>query len=159
MDLNIPNIHAQKYKIAHSFLTAIVYKNMFYIQVRFHYRQLLDWRFHIRHYCRYVMRHTIHLDVVIVIIFDLEQRCLSVSLFPGQVGNVITNRNANRLEFERLLDGAKLYMRHHKVPSGMKKRVLRWYDYSWSRWILFVVYATNWITIIERLKFCIPVGV
>lgn len=33
----------------------------------------------------------------------------------GQVGNVITNRNANRLEFERLLDGAKTYMRHHKV--------------------------------------------
>jgi hypothetical protein len=46
---------------------------------------------------------------------------------------VITNRNANRLEFERLLDGAKTYMRHHKVPGGMKRRVLRWYDYSWSR--------------------------
>jgi len=52
----------------------------------------------------------------------------------GQVGNVITNRNANRLEFERLLDGAKTYMRHHKVPGGMKRRVLRWYDYSWSRY-------------------------
>ncbi|KAJ9578163.1 hypothetical protein L9F63_024975, partial [Diploptera punctata] len=51
----------------------------------------------------------------------------------SQVGNVITNRNANRLEFERLLDGAKTYMRHHKVPGGMKRRVLRWYDYSWSR--------------------------
>ncbi|KAG7303736.1 hypothetical protein JYU34_012304 [Plutella xylostella] len=24
-------------------------------------------------------------------------------------------------------------MRHHKVPGGMKRRVLRWYDYSWSR--------------------------
>lgn len=46
---------------------------------------------------------------------------------------MITNRNANRLEFERLLDGAKTYMRHHKVPGGMKRRVLRWYDYSWSR--------------------------
>lgn len=58
----------------------------------------------------------------------------SISPFiPGQVGNVITNRNANRLEFERLLDGAKTYMRHHKVPGGMKRRVLRWYDYSWSR--------------------------
>ncbi|GFQ89053.1 cyclic nucleotide-gated cation channel alpha-3, partial [Trichonephila clavata] len=50
-----------------------------------------------------------------------------------QVGNVITNRNASRLEFERLLDGAKLYMRHHKVPKGMQRRVQRWYDYSWSR--------------------------
>ncbi|KAF4520046.1 hypothetical protein B566_EDAN008334 [Ephemera danica] len=54
-------------------------------------------------------------------------------LLAGQVGNVITNRNANRLEFERLLDGAKTYMRHHKVPGDMKRRVLRWYDYSWSR--------------------------
>lgn len=61
------------------------------------------------------------------------QKYLFVSLSSGQVGNVITNRNANRLEFERLLDGAKLYMRHHSVPNGMKKRLLRWYDYSWSR--------------------------
>nr|CAD7402482.1 unnamed protein product [Timema cristinae] len=59
--------------------------------------------------------------------------CPKVLLSSGQVGNVITNRNANRLEFERLLDGAKTYMRHHKVPGGMKRRVLRWYDYSWSR--------------------------
>uniref|UniRef100_T1HBK2 Cyclic nucleotide-binding domain-containing protein n=1 Tax=Rhodnius prolixus TaxID=13249 RepID=T1HBK2_RHOPR len=51
----------------------------------------------------------------------------------GQVGNVITNRNTNRLEFERLLDNAKTYMHHHKVPDSMKRRVLRWYDYSWSR--------------------------
>ncbi|KAH9376577.1 hypothetical protein HPB48_002530 [Haemaphysalis longicornis] len=30
-------------------------------------------------------------------------------------------------------DGAKLYMRHHKVPHQMQRRVQRWYDYSWSR--------------------------
>ncbi|KAG8270841.1 hypothetical protein J6590_075972 [Homalodisca vitripennis] len=60
----------------------------------------------------------------------MNPRCI---VPQGQVGNVITNRNANRLEFERLLDGAKTYMRHHKVPGGMKRRVLRWYDYSWSR--------------------------
>ena len=69
----------------------------------------------------------------------------------GQVGNVITNRNASRLEFERLLvgvqneavlnaaslsdwqDSAKQYMRTHNVPSEMQRRVQRWYDYSWSR--------------------------
>ncbi|XP_050548189.1 uncharacterized protein LOC126909805 isoform X2 [Daktulosphaira vitifoliae] len=69
-------------------------------------------------------------------VFTIVSYLIGVFIFAtivGQVGNVITNRNANRLEFERLLDGAKLYMRHHKVPSGMKKRVLRWYDYSWSR--------------------------
>ncbi|CAF2401423.1 unnamed protein product [Rotaria sp. Silwood2] len=51
----------------------------------------------------------------------------------GQVGNVITNRNASRLEFERLLDSAKQYMRSHNVPTEMQRRVQRWYDYSWSR--------------------------
>ncbi|XP_014253581.2 uncharacterized protein LOC106668912 isoform X2 [Cimex lectularius] len=69
-------------------------------------------------------------------IFTIVGYLIGVFIFAtivGQVGNVITNRNANRLEFERLLDGAKSYMRHHKVPGGMKRRVLRWYDYSWSR--------------------------
>ena len=69
--------------------------------------------------------------------FTIISYLIGVFIFAtivGQVGNVITNRNANRLEFERLLDGAKTYMRHHKVPGGMKRRVLRWYDYSWSRY-------------------------
>ncbi len=46
---------------------------------------------------------------------------------------MITNRNASRLEFERLLDSAKQYMRTHNVPAEMQRRVQRWYDYSWSR--------------------------
>ncbi|CAF3967203.1 unnamed protein product [Rotaria magnacalcarata] len=51
----------------------------------------------------------------------------------GQVGNVITNRNASRLEFEHRLDSAKQYMRSHNVPAEMQRRVQRWYNYSWSR--------------------------
>lgn len=51
----------------------------------------------------------------------------------GQVGNVITNRNASRQEFERLLDGAKFYMQTHDVPKDLQKRVQRWYDYVWTR--------------------------
>ncbi|CAL8081661.1 unnamed protein product [Orchesella dallaii] len=69
-------------------------------------------------------------------LFTIISYLIGVFIFAtivGQVGNVITNRNANRLEFERLLDGAKMYMRHHKVPRDMQRRVLRWYDYSWSR--------------------------
>ncbi|CAN7986252.1 unnamed protein product [Ixodes hexagonus] len=69
-------------------------------------------------------------------IFTILCYLIGVFIFAtivGQVGNVITNRNASRLEFERLLDGAKLYMRHHKVPHNMQRRVQRWYDYSWSR--------------------------
>ncbi|XP_023239909.1 uncharacterized protein LOC111638433 isoform X2 [Centruroides sculpturatus] len=69
-------------------------------------------------------------------LFTIVSYLIGVFIFAtivGQVGNVITNRNASRLEFERLLDGAKLYMRHHKVPRNMQRRVQRWYDYSWSR--------------------------
>lgn len=54
-------------------------------------------------------------------IFTIVSYLIGVFIFAtivGQVGNVITNRNANRLEFERLLDGAKTYMRHHKVRFG-----------------------------------------
>lgn len=54
-------------------------------------------------------------------IFTIVSYLIGVFIFAtivGQVGNVITNRNANRLEFERLLDGAKTYMRHHKVRKN-----------------------------------------
>ncbi|CAF1367391.1 unnamed protein product, partial [Didymodactylos carnosus] len=70
----------------------------------------------------YIFLISVHLFAVFVI-----------AIIVGQVGNVITNRNASRLEFERLLDGAKQYMRTHNVPTEMQRRVQRWYDYSWSR--------------------------
>ncbi|XP_064618670.1 cyclic nucleotide-gated cation channel alpha-3-like isoform X6 [Lineus longissimus] len=69
-------------------------------------------------------------------VFTIVSYLIGVFFFAtivGQVGNVITNRNANRLEFERLLDGAKNYMRNHNVPGDMQRRVQRWYDYAWSR--------------------------
>lgn len=56
--------------------------------------------------------------VIFRYVFTIVSYLIGVFIFAtivGQVGNVITNRNANRLEFERLLDGAKTYMRHHKV--------------------------------------------
>lgn len=59
--------------------------------------------------------------------FTITSYLIGVFIFAtivGQVGNVITNRNANRLEFERLLDGAKTYMRHHKVRSMLFLRYL-----------------------------------
>ncbi|CAF1011807.1 unnamed protein product [Adineta steineri] len=71
---------------------------------------------------RYAFLISVHLFAVFVI-----------AIIVGQVGNVITNRNASRLEFERLLDSAKQYMRSHNVPAEMQRRVQRWYDYSWSR--------------------------
>ncbi|CAF0982087.1 unnamed protein product [Rotaria sordida] len=69
-------------------------------------------------------------------VFAITSYMIGIFVFSsiiGQVGNVITNRNASRLEFERLLDSAKQYMRSHNVPPEMQRRVQRWYDYSWSR--------------------------
>ncbi|XP_039268669.2 uncharacterized protein LOC120343530 isoform X2 [Styela clava] len=54
----------------------------------------------------------------------------------GQVGNVIANKNMDRLEFERLVDNAKMFMKTKGVSKDMQNRILRWYDYSWSRGIL-----------------------
>lgn len=62
-------------------------------------------------FCRYVFTITSYLIGVFIF-----------ATIVGQVGNVITNRNANRLEFERLLDGAKTYMRHHKVIEESKNQ-------------------------------------
>jgi cyclic nucleotide gated channel alpha 3 len=39
--------------------------------------------------------------------FQRQFFVMSISIVLGQVGNVITNRNASRLEFERLLVGNK----------------------------------------------------
>ncbi|XP_036369310.1 serine-rich adhesin for platelets-like isoform X1 [Octopus sinensis] len=69
-------------------------------------------------------------------VFVIVSYLIGVFIFAtivGQVGNVITNRNASRQEFEKLLDGAKFYMQSHNVPKELQKRVQRWYDYVWSR--------------------------
>ncbi|CAH8588120.1 unnamed protein product [Schistosoma bovis] len=51
----------------------------------------------------------------------------------GQVGNIITTRNADRIEFEKILDHAKSYMRANSVDKDLQSRILRWYDYAWSK--------------------------
>ncbi|XP_070571997.1 cyclic nucleotide-gated channel alpha-3-like [Ptychodera flava] len=51
----------------------------------------------------------------------------------GQVGTVVENRNASRLDFEKHLDNTKQYMRTHNVPEDVQRRVQRWYDYTWAR--------------------------
>lgn len=70
----------------------------------------------------------------------------------GQVGSVITNRNASRLEYERLLDGVKQYMQLHGVPKQMQRRVLRWYDYSWSRGRMCGGWAQSLAVLPDKLK-------
>ncbi|PIK42323.1 putative cyclic nucleotide-gated channel cone photoreceptor subunit alpha-like [Apostichopus japonicus] len=51
----------------------------------------------------------------------------------GQVGVVINQRNAKRMEYEGQVDNAKKYMREHEVPKGLQQSILGWYQYSWAR--------------------------
>lgn len=72
-------------------------------------KKTLIWTFYLTK--RHILNHFRY-------IFTITSYLIGVFIFAtivGQVGNVITNRNANRLEFERILDGAKTYMRHHRV--------------------------------------------
>ncbi|XP_077861641.1 cyclic nucleotide-gated channel rod photoreceptor subunit alpha-like [Saccoglossus kowalevskii] len=51
----------------------------------------------------------------------------------GNVGDVISNMNAARAEFQSRMDAIKFYMNHRKVPEYLQKRVKKWSDYSWHR--------------------------
>ncbi|XP_074659135.1 cyclic nucleotide-gated channel rod photoreceptor subunit alpha-like [Tubulanus polymorphus] len=51
----------------------------------------------------------------------------------GNVGDVISNMNAARQEFQSRMDQIKFYMNHRRVPEVLQNRVKRWADYSWSR--------------------------
>ncbi|XP_033734316.1 cyclic nucleotide-gated cation channel alpha-3-like [Pecten maximus] len=51
----------------------------------------------------------------------------------GNVGDVISNLNASRQEFQSRMDQIKFYLRHRNVPIPLQNRVKRWADYTWSR--------------------------
>ncbi|KAH8872432.1 cGMP-gated cation channel alpha-1 [Schistosoma japonicum] len=68
--------------------------------------------------------------------FTIVSYLIGVFIFAtivGQVGNIITTRNAHRTEFEKILDNAKSYMRENSVSKDLQNRILRWYDYAWSK--------------------------
>ncbi|CAH8525090.1 unnamed protein product [Schistosoma turkestanicum] len=68
--------------------------------------------------------------------FTIVSYLIGVFIFAtivGQVGNIITTRNAHRTEFEKILDNAKSYMRENSVNKDLQNRILRWYDYAWSK--------------------------
>lgn len=68
-------------------------------------------------------------------IFNGPSVSLGVLLFAtivGNVGNIITNLNASRLDFQNKMDGVKAYMRFHKIPQDLQNRVIKWFDYLWT---------------------------
>ncbi|KAL4238355.1 hypothetical protein ACF0H5_003067 [Mactra antiquata] len=51
----------------------------------------------------------------------------------GNVGDVISNMNAARTEFQSRMDQLKLYMQHRHVDDNLQNKVKRWADYTWKR--------------------------
>ncbi|XP_077991653.1 uncharacterized protein LOC144445882 [Glandiceps talaboti] len=51
----------------------------------------------------------------------------------GNVGDVISNMNAARQEFQAKMDAIKFYMNHREVPDSLQNRVKKWSDYAWHR--------------------------
>lgn len=51
----------------------------------------------------------------------------------GNVGDVISNMNAPRTNFQGRMDSIKQFMEHHNVPQTLQTRVKRWAHYAWSR--------------------------
>lgn len=51
----------------------------------------------------------------------------------GNVGDVVSNMNASRMDFQSKLDCIKQYMNHRNVPEVVQSRVKKWLNYSWSR--------------------------
>ncbi|KAH3847780.1 hypothetical protein DPMN_090111 [Dreissena polymorpha] len=51
----------------------------------------------------------------------------------GNVGDVISNMNAARTEFQSRMDQIKSYLQHRQVDEKLQNRVKRWADYTWNR--------------------------
>ncbi|XP_061173431.1 cyclic nucleotide-gated cation channel alpha-3-like [Saccostrea echinata] len=51
----------------------------------------------------------------------------------GNVGDVISNMNASRQDYQARMDQIKFYMNHRHVPESLQNRVKRWAEYSWTR--------------------------
>ncbi|KAK7502695.1 hypothetical protein BaRGS_00005945, partial [Batillaria attramentaria] len=51
----------------------------------------------------------------------------------GNVGDVISNMNAARHNFQARMDQIKFYLAHRDVPEHLQNRIKRWAEYTWAR--------------------------
>ena len=49
----------------------------------------------------------------------------------GNVGNMITNMNAARADFQQKMDGVRWFMKRRNVQPTIQKKVMKWFDYMW----------------------------
>ncbi|GAU98447.1 hypothetical protein RvY_09593-2 [Ramazzottius varieornatus] len=68
----------------------------------------------------------------IFVIMDFLVGVLIFATIVGNVGSMISNMNASRVEFQNRMDGVKQYMEFRKVGKELENRVIKWFDYLWS---------------------------
>ncbi|KAJ7335470.1 hypothetical protein JRQ81_013411 [Phrynocephalus forsythii] len=66
------------------------------------------------------------------VIFDFLVGVLIFATIVGNVGSMISNMNANQVEFHAKNDAVKQYMQFHKVSKEMEAKVIKWFDYLWT---------------------------
>uniref|UniRef100_A0A915AHH6 Cyclic nucleotide-binding domain-containing protein n=1 Tax=Parascaris univalens TaxID=6257 RepID=A0A915AHH6_PARUN len=67
--------------------------------------------------------------------FEIIDTLIGLVIFAvivGDVGNMVTDMNAVKSEYELILDGCKQYMIYRKVPLQLQTRVINWFGYTWD---------------------------
>jgi len=49
----------------------------------------------------------------------------------GNVGEMVTNMNRTKTEFDTQQDAVKAYMEYRHVDPKLRNRILRWFRYIW----------------------------
>lgn len=66
------------------------------------------------------------------VVADFLTGVLIFATIVGNVGAMISNMNAARVEFQAKIDSIKQYMQFRKVTKDLEMRVVKWFDYLWT---------------------------
>ena len=66
------------------------------------------------------------------VVIDFLIGILIFATIVGNVGSMISNMNAARVEFQQKMDAVKRYMELRRVPRDIEGQVIKWFDYLWS---------------------------
>ncbi|CAJ1087152.1 cyclic nucleotide-gated channel cone photoreceptor subunit alpha-like [Xyrichtys novacula] len=66
------------------------------------------------------------------VVADFLTGVLIFATIVGNVGAMISNMSAARVEFQAKIDSIKQYMQFRKVTKDLEVRVVKWFDYLWT---------------------------
>ncbi|XP_076838771.1 cyclic nucleotide-gated channel alpha-3 [Brachyhypopomus gauderio] len=65
------------------------------------------------------------------VVTDFLIGVLIFATIVGNVGAMISNMNASRVEFQAKIDSIKQYLQFRRVSKDLEARVVKWFDYLW----------------------------